>query len=146
MLWALPAILFTTTITHQDQKPPVRKTSLTGIIKAHPDFESKILGNKRNVWVYLPPNYESEPKRSFPVLYMHDGQNVFDGMTSYIPNLEWRVDEAAEALIKAKVVEPIIIVAVSNAQMDRANEYLPTRRKMRDMEMGGKADLYGKFL
>jgi predicted alpha/beta superfamily hydrolase len=146
MLWAAPAILFSSTYFLQNQNPPARKSSIIGNVKAHPDFESKIMGNKRNIWVYLPPGYDKEPRRRYPVLYMHDGQNVFDGMTSYIPNLEWRADEAAEALIKAKAVEPLIIVAVSNAQMDRANEYLPTRRKWRDTEMGGRADSYGKFL
>ncbi|MBI5706973.1 MAG: alpha/beta hydrolase [Armatimonadetes bacterium] len=128
-------------------KPEERRTSLTGVIKAHPAFESKILGNKRDIWVYLPPNYGQEPKRRYPVLYMHDGQNVFDGMTSYIPNMEWRADEAAEALIRAKAIEPILIVAVSNATVERANEYLPTRvTRPNGSGDGGKADLYGRFL
>lgn len=124
----------------------VRKNSMVGDIRPHTAFESKILGNKRDVWVYLPPDYDKEPNRRYPVLYMHDGQNVFSGQTSYIPNQEWRADEAAEALIKAKVVEPLIIVAISNAGMARGDEYLPTRRTMRETEVGGKADLYGKFM
>jgi len=123
-----------------------RRNSIVGDVHPHPGFESKLLGNKRDIWVYLPPGYAKEPNRRYPVLYMHDGQNVFNGGTSYIPNQEWRADEAAEALIKAKVVEPLIIVAISNAGMARADEYLPTRAKMRDSEMGGKADIYGKFL
>lgn len=123
-----------------------RRTSIVGEVRAHPAFESKLLGNKRDIWVYLPPNYATEPNRRYPVLYMHDGQNVFDGKTSFIPNQEWRADEAAEALIKAKAVEPIIIVAISNAGMARSDEYLPTRAKFRQNEMGGKGDLYGKFI
>jgi len=123
-----------------------RRESITGSVKPHPGIESKILGNKRDVWVYLPPNYDSEPSRRYPVLYMHDGQNVFNGMTSYVPNMEWRADEAAQALIKAKIVEPLIIVGISNAGMARGDEYLPTRRSMRGTELGGKADAYGKFI
>lgn len=124
----------------------IRRPSIVGDVRPHLDFESKILGNKRHVWVYLPPGYETDRERRYPVLYIHDGQNVFDGSTSFIPNQEWRADEAAEALIRAKAVEPVIIVAVSNAGAARADEYLPTRRTFRNHEMGGKADDYGRFL
>lgn len=130
----------------QDRPQPERKTSITGTVQAIKGFESKVLGNSRDVWVYLPPDYDKETARRYPVLYMHDGQNVFDGMTSYLPNLEWRVDEAAEALIRTKLIEPVIIVGVSNAGVDRANEYLPTKARMGQNEAGGRADLYGKML
>lgn len=130
----------------QDRPQPERKASVTGTVRSIKGFESKVLGNARDVWVYLPPDYDREPTRRYPVLYMHDGQNVFDGMTSYLPNLEWRVDEAAEALIKTKLIEPIIVVGVSNAGMARADEYLPTRARAGQNEAGGKADLYGKML
>jgi predicted alpha/beta superfamily hydrolase len=123
-----------------------RVDSLTGNIEPKPAFESKILGNKRDVWVYLPPQYKTEPKRRFPVLYMHDGQNVFSGKTSYLPNKEWRADEAAEALIRANAIQPMIIVAISNAGMDRANEFLPTKIRMGNNEGGGNAKNYGRFL
>lgn len=123
-----------------------RKPSLTGNIVAHPNFESHILKNKRDLWVYLPPRYEEENKKKYPVLILHDGQNVFDGMTSFIPNKEWRADETAEAMIKAGLIEPIIIVAVANAGVERANEYLATRGKTGNTELGGRGDLYGKFL
>jgi predicted alpha/beta superfamily hydrolase len=128
------------------QSAEARTPSLTGDVRHHREFESKILGNKRDVVVYLPPQYESEPGRRYPVLYMHDGQNVFDGATSYLPNREWRADEAAEALIRAGMVEPLIIVGVANAGMARADEFLPTRAKRGDVEMGGRADDYGRFL
>ncbi|MCW5943744.1 MAG: alpha/beta hydrolase [Fimbriimonadaceae bacterium] len=130
----------------QERPQPERKTSITGTVKSIKGFESKVLGNARDVWVYLPPDYDKEPSRRYPVLYMHDGQNVFDGMTSYLPNMEWRADEAAEALIRTKLIEPVIIVGVSNAGMDRANEYLPTKARMGQNEAGGRADLYGKML
>lgn len=123
-----------------------RVASLTGNIEKLVGFESKILQNRRNISVYLPPQYSTEKNRLFPVLYMHDGQNVFDGATSYIPNQEWRADEAAEALINAGLIEPIIIVALDNGQAERGNEYLPWKIKVGNNEMGGKADLYGKML
>ncbi len=123
-----------------------RVASLTGNIEKLVSFESKVLQNRRNISVYLPPQYASDKGRRFPVLYMHDGQNVFDGATSYIPNQEWRADEAAEALIKAGLIEPIIIVGIDNGQAARADEYLPWKIKMGNSEVGGKADLYGKML
>jgi predicted alpha/beta superfamily hydrolase len=125
-----------------------RVQSLTGNIRHHNNFESKILGNKRNLIVYLPPDYDANPSRRYPVLYMHDGQNIFDGMTSYIPNMEWQADETAERLIKAGKIEPIIIVGVDNGQVERANEYLPTKAQTQFAKepIGGKADLYGDML
>lgn len=122
-----------------------RRTSLTGTIERHPDFVSKILPTKRNILVYLPPGYK-ESKDRYPVLYMGDGQNVFDGMTSYIPNKEWRMDETAEALIGSKLIAPVIIVAIDNAGIERANEYLPTRAKFQNNEFGGQADSFVKML
>jgi predicted alpha/beta superfamily hydrolase len=124
-----------------------RRSSLTGDIRHHRDFASSHLGNSRDLIVYLPPEYERETRRRYPVLYLHDGQNVFDGMTSFLPNLEWRADEAAEGLIRAGLIEPIIIVGIANAGAERANEYLPTRLRLRGgEEVGGRADLYGRML
>ncbi|MCC7435144.1 MAG: alpha/beta hydrolase [Methanoregulaceae archaeon] len=125
---------------------PARRPSLTGTIEKLPAFESKALGNSRDVLVYLPPNYANEPKRRYPVAYFHDGQNVFDGATSFIPNQEWRADETAEAMINAGLIEPIIIVAVANAGAARGDEFLPTRFTFRGSTIGGKADDYGRML
>lgn len=118
-----------------------RISSLTGEFRRHV-FHSNVLGNARNVTVWLPPGYDTEPNRRYPVFYMHDGQNLFDGMTSFLPNQEWRVDEAAQALVEAKAIEPLIVVGIDNAGAERANEYLSTRAE----GMGGKGDLYGRML
>lgn len=123
-----------------------RRKSLTGHIEHHPGFVSKVMGNTRNLIVYLPPDYDKSPTERFPVLYMHDGQNIFDGMTSYIPNQEWRADETAESMIRAGLIPSIIIVGIDNAGIDRANEYLPFPVQMGDDKAGGRADDYGKFL
>jgi enterochelin esterase-like enzyme len=109
----------------------------------HQRFRSKFLPDTRNLIVYLPPHYAAEPHRHFPVLYLHDGQNLFDGRTSYIPGRTWRVDEAADAAIEAGEVEPLIIVGIYNTGARRIAEYTPTR----DWKMGGgEAAAYGKLL
>ena len=75
--------------------------TLTGDTRLHKNFHSKILNNDRDVIVYLPPEYEANQTKHYSVFYMHDGQNLFDGATSFIPGQEWRVDETAQALILA---------------------------------------------
>ena len=52
-------------------------------IKIIKNFESKIMNNKRNIRIYLPPSYSAQPDKYYPVLYVHDGQNVFDALESY---------------------------------------------------------------
>ena len=139
----LASLVFATAFQGQQTQ---RVSSLTGNIQKIDGFESKALGGKRNIAVYLPPSYQVEKTRKFPVVYMHDGQNVFDGMTSYIPNQEWRADEAAESLINAGIIEPLIIVAIDNGGGERGNEFVPMKVKSGNGEFGGKADLYGKML
>jgi predicted alpha/beta superfamily hydrolase len=100
--------------------------TLTGNIKYHRAFPSKILKNRRDVLVYLPPGYRRFSGRHYPVLYLHDGQNVFDAATAF-GGVEWGVDETAQQLIRKKLIEPLIIVALSNMGEDRIHEYAPTR-------------------
>jgi len=82
------------------------KHTLTGNITRHRAFPSKVLGNRRDVLVYLPPGYRRFSSRRYPVLYMHDGQNVFDAATSFA-GVEWGVDETAQRLIHGKLIEPL---------------------------------------
>ncbi|MGE0002411.1 MAG: alpha/beta hydrolase [Fimbriimonadaceae bacterium] len=124
-----------------------RVPSLSGDVRPMEPVRSEILGNSRQVWVFVPPGYDARGnERRYPVLYMHDGQNVFDGLSSFIANEEWGADESADAMIRAGLCEPVIIVAVPNAGASRADEYLPTRATLGKSETGGKADLYGKFI
>lgn len=118
--------------------------TLTGDIRVHKNFHSKVLNNDRDVLVYLPPGYETNKKQRYSVLYLHDGQNLFDGATSFIPGQEWRIDETAQSLISADKIEPLIIVGVYNTGKDRINEY--TAVADAKYKMGGKADLYGRLL
>jgi predicted alpha/beta superfamily hydrolase len=91
--------------------------------------------------VYLPPGYDPRGAARYPVLYLHDGQNVFDRATSI--GEEWGIDETAQQLITAGEIRPIIIVAVHHAGANRVDEYAPTAVP----ELGGgRADNYGRML
>lgn len=73
------------------------ESTLTGNIKIIDDFYSPQLETSRRIMIYLPPDYNTEQR--YPVLYMHDGNNIFDAKTSFT-QVEWQVDENAEELIK----------------------------------------------
>ena len=118
--------------------------TLTGDIRVLSHFHSRYLKTDRDVLVYLPPGYARELQRRYPVLYLQDGQNLFDGATSFIPGQEWRVDETAESLIHQGQIEPLIVVAIYNAGRERVNEYTPTKDPT--VRQGGKARLYAKML
>jgi len=102
------------------------------------------------VLVYLPPGYNRFSSRRYPVLYLHDGQNVFDAATSF-GGVEWGVDETAQRLIQQKLIEPLIIVAVANLGEERIHEYAPTPgviapRDYPKKRSRGLAGIYGRFL
>ena len=118
--------------------------TLTGDIRVHKQFHSQFLPTDRDVLVYLPPQYKSSTRSRYPVLYLQDGQNLFDGATSFIAGQEWRVDETVESLIAAGKTQPLIIVGIYNAGKERINEYTPSADPK--YKMGGKADLYGRML
>jgi predicted alpha/beta superfamily hydrolase len=112
-------------------------------LMVHRGFQSQILPDKRDLIVYLPPGYEAELERRYPVLYMHDGQNLFDPATSYIKGKTWQVRESADAAIEAGEVEPLVIVGIYNTGNRRLAEYTPEK----DWQMGGgEADSYGELL
>lgn len=137
----------TQTVTRRFNEPaPTLQLVRTGTLKTHPGFKSQFLA-PRDVIVYLPPGYEKEQARRYPVLYMHDGQNIFDSSSA---GMEWQMDEIAERLISSGQIEPVIIVGVFNTDA-RVFEYTPTvvDRKQADgspIKLGGKADLYGRLL
>lgn len=112
-------------------------------LQRHERFQSAHLPDARDVVVYLPPGYEDEPARRFPVLYLHDGQNLFDGDEAYVPGESWRVGERADALVRAGRIDPLIIVGVHHAGAKRITEYTPTDTKRLG---GGQADSYGRLL
>ena len=124
--------------------------TLTGDIQQHAQFASHILKNRRDILVYLPPGYRRSASRYYPVFYLHDGQNVFDAATAF-GGIEWNADETAQELIKRRLVEPLIIVAVGGAGEDRIHECTPTNGRLEPK--GGSAAksrgllrAYGHFL
>ena len=122
--------------------------TFTGNIQSHPDFESKVLGNRRDVLVYLPPGYRRARTRRFPVLYLQDGQNIFDAATAF-GGVEWRADETAQCLVQEELIEPVIIVAVANTGQHRIHEYAPTRGRLEEGKRRRSRGLlrhYGSFL
>jgi predicted alpha/beta superfamily hydrolase len=97
------------------------------------------LRRARRVWLYLPPDYASSSKR-YPVIYMHDGQNVFDNATSFAG--EWGVDETLDSL-KALGDPGAIVVAVDHGGSRRFDEYYPW---VNAKYGGGEGDEYVDFL
>lgn len=122
--------------------PPTVEHTLTGDIRTHERFHSRFLEHDRTVIVYLPPGYDADDVVRYPVLYLHDGQNVFDRATSI--GEEWQVDETAQELITAGRIEPLIVVGIYNTGAHRIDEYTPTPRP--DQGGGGLADDYGRML
>ena len=99
---------------------------VNGEILRWPGARSKLVEHARDILVWLPPGYHEQPERRFPVLYLHDGQNVFDPKTSFTGRA-WEVDRVALELIAAGKIEPFLMVAINNAP-DRLKEYNPLER------------------
>lgn len=96
------------------------RDQIIGELIFHSDFYSSNLKNERDILVWLPPSYHTSSKR-YPVLYMQDGQNLFNPHTSFI-GYDWRVDETATRLFRKKQIEEFIVVGICNTK-DRLNEY-----------------------
>ena len=91
------------------------------------ELPSKVLDYTRTVRVFLPPGYNdaAHRERHYPVLYMLDGQNLFDACLAYDHVHEWQVDETVTRLVGEGKMEPLIVVGLDNAREKRAYEYLP---------------------
>ncbi len=134
-----------------DQAPPSasnRQTSvdpngLAARLHKHEQFISKLVDDHHDLIVYVPPIYEADGDRRFPLLYMQDGQNLFDPETSFIKGNYWRLGETADALIKDGAIEPLIIVGIYNSGVRRIDEYTPVEDRRLG---GGRADAYGRML
>ncbi len=103
------------------------------------DFRMPELDRGRRVWIYLPPGYATGSAR-YPVLYMHDGQNVFDNATSFVG--EWGIDETLDSL-HALGDKDVIVVAVDHGDKKRFDEYSPWKNAKYG---GGEGDKYVDFL
>jgi predicted alpha/beta superfamily hydrolase len=116
--------------------------ALAGTVTLHNAFRSRFIKDPRDIIVYLPPDYNSMRSQRYPVLYLHDGQNLFDPATAFNHN-EWGVDKVAEQLILNGEIEPLIIVGIYNAGLKRVTEYTHVP------DYGGRGGLarqYGKMI
>jgi enterochelin esterase-like enzyme len=116
---------------------------LTGHFEILHDFRSPALGGSRRVSVYLPPGYEHADTHH-PVLYLQDGQNLFDPGRAFVPGQDWRLDETAQALIEAGDIAPLIMVGVDHGDASRIDDYTPTHDARR--RQGGRLDAYHRML
>ena len=91
------------------------------------ELSSGIFGNTRLVRVWLPPDYNGWGATRYPVLYLNDGQNLFDPATAF-GGVHWQVGETATRLIAERKIRPLIIVGIDNTK-DRAQEYIPYKSK-----------------
>ncbi len=103
------------------------------------DFEIPQLNRTRRIWLYLPPDYETTEK-TYPVLYMHDGQNLFDATTSFAG--EWEIDESLNELFE-NGDEGIIVIGIDNGGIHRLDEYSPW---INAQYGGGEGDEYVDFI
>jgi predicted alpha/beta superfamily hydrolase len=107
------------------------------------ELSSRIFGNTRLLRVWLPPGYDGWGATCYPVLYLNDGQNLFDPATAFA-GVHWQVGETATRLIAEKKIRPLIIVGIDNTR-SRACEYIPYKsRDPRVLKAKGKC--YPDFL
>jgi predicted alpha/beta superfamily hydrolase len=102
------------------------KLKIVGNVNYHRGFFSEYLNNNRDIIVWLPPSYREDEKRHYPVLYMHDGQNIMDPKTSYA-GMDWRVDETLTKLIKQNKTQEVIVIGINNTK-ERLEEYSDTKK------------------
>jgi len=123
----------------------IRAGGAVGDLRLH-EFHSHVFRNTRFLRVWLPTGYEDaeNSQRYYPVLYLNDGQNLFEAAVSF-GGVEWQVDETAERLIRAGAVPPMIVVGLDNAGKDRLREYMP-HRSMNPVILRAQGRRYPDFL
>ncbi len=111
-------------------------------------LESAVFGNSRSLRIWLPPLYDASRASAYPVIYLNDGQGVFDESTAQFGEYEWELDETLERLVTERRVAPVVAVGIDNAgRRGRAREYLPYPDiHLSPPEPHPLGSLYGKFL
>ncbi|MBI2569118.1 MAG: alpha/beta hydrolase [Candidatus Schekmanbacteria bacterium] len=113
----------------------------TGSLEKVDNFYSPQLNNQRTLILYLPPSYDENAAKRYPVVYMHDGQNLFDPSTSF-GGSEWEVDETLDSLVASGLARELIVVGIYNTS-GRIDEYTPVP----DPDYGGgNGDAYLDFV
>ncbi|HEY6301681.1 MAG TPA: alpha/beta hydrolase-fold protein [Terriglobales bacterium] len=114
----------------------------TGNLWLH-ELRSQIFGNTRLLRVWLPPDYDGWGAIRYPVLYLNDGQNLFDPLTAFA-GVDWQAGETAARLIAEQKIRPLIIVGIDNTK-SRASEYIPHKSKDPRV-LNAKGKCYPDFL
>lgn len=125
----------------QDYKSLVTQHSVVGDLRVTKNFYSPQLDNYRDLFVWLPPSYATSDKR-YPVIYMHDGDNLFDAHTGY--GVEWMVDETITELAKEGL--EAIVVGIPNMGEMRRVEYNPYPTHVGEVFWDGRGDDYIRFI
>lgn len=104
--------------------------------------------DERTLRILLPEDYDTSEKR-YPVLYMHDGQNLFDDKTSYAGQ-SWKIQETLDDLCSKAIIDDLIVVGIDNSNL-RFFEYSPWKgandiKKMTNLDIGGLGDVYADFV
>jgi predicted alpha/beta superfamily hydrolase len=113
----------------------------SGTVERRAGFHSDVLGNDRGLWIYTPPSYDENPRQAYPVVYMHDGQNLFSDATSF-GGVSWNVGGAMDDGISSGAIPEAIVVGIEN-DANRIAEYTPVADPD---DGGGNADAYLRFL
>jgi predicted alpha/beta superfamily hydrolase len=133
-------------IKSRKSKQEVSETAtpvVSGGLRLH-ELRSRIFRNTRLLRVWLPPDYDVAGTIRYPVLYLNDGQNLFDPATAFA-GVDWRVGEAASRLIHEGKIPPLIIVGIDNTGKNRVREYIPYRPL--DLRLlGAQGKRYPEFL
>jgi predicted alpha/beta superfamily hydrolase len=128
------------TVKGWEVSSPTYSTATANVKILSNDFWIPQLRKTRRIWIYLPSGYERDLSRTYPVMYMHDGQNIFDVSTSF--SGEWGVDETLRGM-EQQGDEGCIVVAIDNGGADRINEYSPY---VNPEYGGGQGDAYADFI
>ncbi len=131
------------------EPPPLTTESLAFAVSPESRYyrlqrwASNVLPSPRDLFLWLPEAYFAEPERRFPVLLLHDGQNLFDGDLSYVKGQTWQCGTTADETFAAGLAEPTVLVGIANTGVQRMAEYTPTP----DTRLGGgKGPLYARLL
>ncbi|MEJ7810202.1 MAG: alpha/beta hydrolase-fold protein [Gemmatimonadaceae bacterium] len=117
---------------------------IQGAFRLHSRFQSRFLPTDRPILVYLPPGYAEDETRRYPVMYLHDGQNLFEHPAADGMPVRWCCDRPISTLVAAGAIEPVIVVGIWNAGALRIEEYTPTPD--RKVGVGGHGHLYARML
>ncbi|HEY9169181.1 MAG TPA: alpha/beta hydrolase-fold protein [Lutibacter sp.] len=132
--------IFSVSIVFSQNTSEKKSTATSNVFLLKKEFIIPNLNNiSHKIWIYLPPNYDSTSK-TYPVIYMHDAQNLFDASTSYAG--EWEVDETLNKLYE-KTGKGFIVVGIENGGEERINEYTPWKNEKYG---GGKGEIYVDFI